>query len=113
MCPIRAAAVANGTEIPSAAVTPEATFEQAPASAREERDRLYRTILGAIEGYRALDQSAFSAEDNATELIRLSHLRDLLSVEISRRADGLAQSDVCVDWGSNSTTDWIRHHCKV
>src|SRR3989442_6769214 len=78
----------------------------------ESREAVLNAILGRFEQYRRMDKRGLVPEQHAKAMVELARIRDHAAVEIAEHAVELAKTDACVDWGSVSTPDWIRHNCK-
>lgn len=92
----------------------EVTADQHPVTCLVgQADAFFQTMLASAEGYRQLDKSGLTPEQNASAIIRLSHLRDLISLLMAEHSAALDRSEACLDWGSTSTVDWIRHKGKL
>ena len=80
--------------------------------ASQSRDAVLAIIVDLFELYRNMDKTGLVPEQHASALVALSHVRDLSGLEISEHSAELSKSEACVEWGSVSTQDWIRHNCK-
>jgi hypothetical protein len=70
-------------------------------------------IFADLQQYHDMDKDGLLPEQHASWLISLGRIRDLVGLEMSEHGIRLAKTDACVDWGSVSTIDWIRHECKM
>src|SRR5256712_2792917 len=78
----------------------------------ESREAVLNAILGRFDQYRRMDKRGLVPEQHAKAMVELARIRDHAAVEIAEHVYDLAKDDACVDWGSVSTPDWIRHNCK-
>jgi hypothetical protein len=76
----------------------------------ESRDQVFKVIFAGLERYHAMDKTGLLPEQHGSDLIELSRARDLIAVEMSAHGMHLDKSGACIDWGSTSTVDWLRHN---
>ena len=79
----------------------------------EGRDSALNLLFSVLHRYHQMDKESLTPEQHGAALIELARARDLLSIEMSEHTVELNKSGACVDWGSNSTVDWLRHNAKM
>jgi hypothetical protein len=77
------------------------------------RDAVLTMILDLFEVLQGMDKSGLLPEQHGDALVKLAHIRDLASIQMSGHTVELDRTRACVDWGSNSTVDWLRHKGNV
>jgi hypothetical protein len=77
------------------------------------RDAVLHVISELFHRYQEMDKAGLLPEQHAEDLVKLGHLRDLASLEMAGHTSELDKSQACLDWGSNSTVDWLRHSAKI
>ena len=80
--------------------------------ATQGRDTVLATIVDLLQLVHGMDKSGMVPQQHGNALIALGRVRDLSGLEMSEHAAELNKSEACVDWGSVSTQDWIRHQCQ-
>ena len=75
------------------------------------RDTVLATIVELLQLVHGMDKSGMVPDQHGNALMALGRVRDLSGLEMSEHAAELNKSEACVDWGSVSTQDWIRHQC--
>src|SRR5439155_24033327 len=75
------------------------------------RDTVLATIVELLQLVHGMDKSGMVPDQHGNALMALGRVRDLSGLEMSEHAAELNKSEACMDWGSVSTQDWIRHQC--
>lgn len=78
-----------------------------------DRNDVLQRLFDAVERYHGMDKLGLLPEQHAQLIVQLSRLRDRISVELAEHTVELDKTQACVDWGSNSTVDWVRHEAKM
>jgi len=78
----------------------------------ESRDDVLSAISSRLEQYEGMDKNGLRPEQHAKSMVDLARVRDRAALQIAEHAAELNKSEACVDWGSVSTQDWIRHSCR-
>lgn len=78
-----------------------------------DRATVLQSLLDAVDRYHGMDKFGLLPEQHARLIVQLSRLRDRVSLEIAEHTVELDKTQACVDWGSVSTVDWIRHEAKM
>lgn len=78
-----------------------------------DRQSVLQSLFDAVDRYHDMDKFGLVAEQHAQLIVQLSRLRDQISLEIAEHTVELDKTQACVDWGSVSTVDWVRHQAKM
>jgi hypothetical protein len=78
-----------------------------------DRETVLTDTFRCLEKYHRMDKSGLLPEQHARLVVQWARIRDLASLEIAEHSAELHKSDICVEWGSNSTIDWVRHEGKM
>ena len=78
-----------------------------------DRQSVLQSLFDAVDRYHDMDKFGLVAEQHAQLIVQLSRLRDQVSLEIAEHTVELDKTQACVDWGSVSTVDWVRHQAKM
>src|SRR5438105_15657776 len=106
---VRPSALADRARIFAGEMT---TDDRQPTNLDESRQDVLGVISGGFEQYHRMDKSGLLPEQHARSMVELARVRDKAALEIAEHMAELAKTNACVDWGSVSTQDWIRHTCQ-
>ena len=83
-----------------------------PTGVDDSREAVLGVISGGFDQYHRMDKSGLLPEQHARSMVELARIRDKAALELAEHTAELAKTNACVDWGSVSTQDWIRHTCQ-
>jgi len=77
------------------------------------RDDVLNLVFRLLEIYHGMEKGGLVPEQHASALTALARVRDLSSIEMAEHTVEMEKSQACLDWGSVSTVDWVRHNCNM
>ena len=77
------------------------------------RDDVLNLVFRLLEIYHGMEKGGLVPEQHASALTALARIRDLSSIEMAEHTVEMEKSQACIDWGSVSTVDWVRHTCNM